>query len=151
MEAHAQSDWLCELVVGSDDARERECEFVELLVDAGAIELVCEPHDSTHAALINGPRLKTASGELLKHNGTRTVDFRCQGEELREGFTVADVKRPILSVSRFVDRGIQTFILAGKQFLRRQAVVPLLLAPVDEEPAGQAPDLPPIDEEMERE
>ena len=32
MEAHAQSGWLCELVVGSDDARVRECEFVELLV-----------------------------------------------------------------------------------------------------------------------
>ena len=26
----------------------------------------------------------------------------------------------------------------------------MLLAPVDEEPAGEAPDLPPIDEEMER-
>ena len=31
MEAHAQSGWLCELVVGSDDARVRECEFVELV------------------------------------------------------------------------------------------------------------------------
>ena len=27
----------------------------------------------------------------------------------------------------------------------------MLLAPVDEEPAGEAPDLPPLDEEMERE
>ena len=27
----------------------------------------------------------------------------------------------------------------------------MLLAPVDEEPAGEAPDLPPVDEEMERE
>ena len=172
MEAHAQSGWLCELVVGSDDARVRECEFVELLVDTGATEHVCGPHDFTHAALKNGPRpaLKTATGELLKHYGTRTVDFRCQGEELRVGFTVVDVKRPILSVSRLMDRGIETFIQAGKQFLRRfdgatveltrrgglfvlqcQAVVPMLLAPVDEEPAGEAPDLPPIDEEMERE
>ena len=40
MEAHAQSGWLCELVVGSDDARVRECEFVELLVDTGATEHV---------------------------------------------------------------------------------------------------------------
>ena len=91
-------------------------------------------------------------------------------QELRVGFTVVDVKRPILSVSRLMDRGIETFIQAGKQFLRRfdgatveltrrgglfvlqcQAVVPMLLAPVDEEPAGEAPDLPPIDEEMERE
>ena len=57
---------------------------------------------------------------------------------------------------------------AGKQFLKRfdgatveltrrggfvlqcQAVVPMLLRPVDEEPV-EAPDLPPIDEEMERE
>ena len=68
------------------------------------------------------------------------------------------------------DRGIETFIQADKQFLRRfdgatvelarrgglfvlqcQAVVPMLLVPVDEEPGEEAPDLPPIDEEMERE
>ena len=36
MEAHAQSGWLCELMVGPDDALVRECEFVELLVDTGA-------------------------------------------------------------------------------------------------------------------
>ena len=121
MEDHAQSGWLCELVVGSDDAQMREGEFVELLVDTGATEHVCGPHDFTHAALTNGPRpaLKTATGELLKHYGTRTVDFRCQGEELRVGFTVVDVKRPILSVSRLMDRGIETFIQAGKQILRR--------------------------------
>ena len=69
-----------------------------------------------------------------------------------------------------MDRGIETFVQVGKQFLRRfdgatveltrrgglfvlpcQAVVPMLLAPVDEEPAGEAPELPPVDEEMERE
>ena len=68
-----------------------------------------------------------------------------------------------------MDRGIETFIQAGKQFLqrfdgatveltrrgglfvlKRQAVVPMLLALLDEEPAGEAPDLPPVDEEMER-
>ena len=48
MEALAQSGWLCELVMGSDDARVRECEFVELLVDTGATEHVCAPHDFTH-------------------------------------------------------------------------------------------------------
>ena len=64
MEGHAQSGWLCALVVGSDDARVRECEFVELLVDTGATEHVCGPHEFTHAALKNGPRpaLKTATG-----------------------------------------------------------------------------------------
>ena len=116
------------------------------------------------------PRFKTATGELLKHYGTRTVDFRCQGEELRVGFTVVDVKRPILSVSRLMNRGIETFIQTVKQILRRfdgatvelirrgglfvvqcQAVVPMLLACVDEEPAGEALDLPPVDEEMESE
>ena len=116
------------------------------------------------------PALKTATGELLKHYGTRTADFQCQGEELRAGFTVVDVKRPIFSVSRLMDRGIETFILAGKQILRRfdsatveftrrgglfdlqcQVVAPMLLALVDEEPAGEAPDLPLVDEEMERE
>ena len=84
MEAHAQSGWLCKLVVGSDDARRRECEYVEFLVDTKAIEHVCGPHDFNHTVL-NGPRpaLKTAIGELLKHYGTRTVDFWCQGEEMQ--------------------------------------------------------------------
>ena len=121
VEDHAQSGWLCELVVASDDAQMREGEFVELLVDTGATEHVCGSHDFTHAALMNGPRpaLKTSTGELLKHYGTRTADFRCQGEKLRVGFTVVDVKRPFLSVSRLMDRGIETFIQAGQQILRR--------------------------------
>ena len=107
MEAHAQSGWLCELVVGSDDARMRESEYVEPMVDTGATEHVCGPHDFTHGALKNGPRpaLKTSTGELLlKHYGTKTVDFRCQGEELRVGFTVVDVKRAFLRVSRLMDK-----------------------------------------------
>ena len=86
------------------------------------------------------------------------------------GFTVVDVKGPILSVSRLMDRGIETFIQAGEQILCRfdgatveltrrgglfvlqcQAVVPMLLALVDEEPEGEALDFPPVDEEVERE
>ena len=69
-----------------------------------------------------------------------------------------------------MDRGIETLIRGGKQSLRRfdgatfeltrrgglfvllcQVVVPRLLALVDDEPAGDAPDLPPVDEEMQRE
>ena len=78
-----ESGWLCELVVGSDDARVRECEFVELLVDTGATEHVCGRHDSTHAALKNGPRpaLKTTTGELLKHYGTRTAGVKAKNFE----------------------------------------------------------------------
>ena len=70
MEDHAQSGWLCELVVGSDDTKNlRENEFVELLVDTGATEHVCGPQDCTHAALTSGPRpeQKIATGELLKN------------------------------------------------------------------------------------
>ena len=81
-------------------------------------------------------------------------------------FTDVDVKRPILSVSRLMDRGIGTFVQTGKQSLRRidggtvkftrrgglhvlqcQVVVPMLLA-VGDEPPGQAPDHPLVDEEM---
>ena len=56
MEDQAQSGWLCELVVGSDDVQMREGELVELLVDTGATEHVCGPHDFTLAALTNAPR-----------------------------------------------------------------------------------------------
>ena len=82
MEAHAQPGWLCELVGKSDNTKWRENELVELLVDTGATGYVCGPHDFTHAALTNGPRpaLKTATVELLKHNGTRTVDFRVKAK-----------------------------------------------------------------------
>ena len=100
MEDLTQSGLLCELVTGADDTRLREHEFVELLVDTGPTEHVCGPQGFTHAASTSGPRpaLKTVTGELLKHYGMRTVDFLCQGEEPRMGFTV--VRRPILSVSR---------------------------------------------------
>ena len=40
VEDHALSGWLCEFVVGSDDAQTREGEFVGLLVDTGATEHV---------------------------------------------------------------------------------------------------------------
>ena len=88
---------------------------------ARAVEHVCGRQDFTHAALTSGsrPALKTATGELLKHCGPRTVDFWCQGEELRVGFTVFDVKQPILSVSRLMDSGIETFIQTGKRNLLR--------------------------------
>ena len=56
MEDHAQSGWLCALVVGSDDARVKESEFVKLLVDTRATEHVCGLHDFIHAALKKGPR-----------------------------------------------------------------------------------------------
>ena len=64
METHAQLGRLCELVVGSDDARTTECEFVELLVDTGATEHVCGPHDFTHAALKNGRMSSDVSHDI---------------------------------------------------------------------------------------
>ena len=108
--------------------------------------------------------LKTATSGLRKHSSQRTVDFWCQGEELRVGFMVA-------GVSRLLDRGIESLMQVGKQSLRRAdgAVVaptrrgglcvlqcqvvfcPMLLALVDEEPAGEALGLPLVDREMERE
>ena len=172
MEGYVHSGWLCELEIGTDGSKSHEDEAIELFVDTGATEHVCGPYDFTHVALKKGPQpaLKTATGELLKHHGVRTVDFRCQGQELRVGFTVVDVKRPILSTSRLMDRGIDTLIQTGKQSLRRfdgstveltrrgglfflqcQVIVPHLLAPVVDEPAGDAVDLPPADEELERE
>ena len=69
-----------------------------------------------------------------------------------------------------MERGIEKFIQTGKQSLRRfdgatteftrcgglffvqcQVAVPMLPALVDDEPAGEAPDLFLVDEEMERE
>ena len=68
-----------------------------------------------------------------------------------------------------MNRGIATFIQTGEQSSRRldgatdeltrqrghsalqcQIDVPMLLGLVDDEPAGEAPDLPLVDEEMER-
>ena len=169
MEAHAQSGWLCELVVESADARVRECEFVELLVDTGSTEHVCVPHDFTHAALNFGPRvaLKTATGELLRHYGTRAVDLpvsrrrtssglhscRCEAT-ISECLKVDGQRHRNIHPSWQADllvRRLNSHVVVVFFVLQCQAVVPMLLALVDEEPAGEAPDLPPIDEEMERE
>ena len=78
----------------------------------------------TRFVATSGPRpaLKTRTGELLKHDGLRTVDFWCQGEELRVDFTVVDVKRPILRVSRLMDRGIETFNGATVELTRRSGL-----------------------------
>ena len=130
MEDHAQSGWLCELVVGSDDAQMREGEFVELLVGTGATEHACGPHDFKHAALTNGPRpaLKTATGEptnseCLKVDGQRHRDVQAGKQSLRrfDGATVDLTRR------------------GGLFVLQCQAVVSMLLALVYEQPAGQQP------------
>ena len=118
MEDQARSGWLYGLVTDVNDTRLRGNEFVELVVDTGAPELLRVPR----------PALKTATCELLKHYGQPTVDFWCQGDELRVSFTVINVKRPILSVV------VSSFCLR-------------LLALVDEEPAGAVPDPPHVDEE----
>ena len=60
---------------------------------------------------------------------------------------------PALQIIRQQPSGVQAFRDHDRRYNPRsqQAVVPMLLALVDEEPAGEAPDLPPVDEEMERE
>ena len=52
---------------------------------------------------------------------------------------------------RFDGATVELTRRGGLFVLHCQAVVPMLLAPVDEMPAGETPDLPPVDEEMERE
>ena len=86
--------WLCALVTDANDMRLLANELVELRVETRTTEHECGPHDFSHVELVRGPKpdLKTATGALLKHYGQRTVDFWCQGEELRVGFTVVDVK-----------------------------------------------------------
>ena len=71
IEDHAQPGWLCELVVGSDDAKLRENEFVELLVDTGAPEHVCGPQHFTHAALTCGGAVDTQRSAVTARGGGR--------------------------------------------------------------------------------
>ena len=96
-----------------NDMRLLANELVELRVETGTTEHECGPHDFSHVELVRGPKpdLKTAAGALLKHYGQRTVDFWCQGEELRVKLTVVDVKRPIMSESRL--RGTHSSNLAS--------------------------------------
>ena len=83
MEGHVQPGWLCELETGGKDST-HENEAIEILVETGATEHDCGPYDFTHVKLEKGPQpaLKTGTGAMLKHYGKRTVDFRCQGQEL---------------------------------------------------------------------
>ena len=73
MEAHAQSGWLPELVVGSDDARVRECEFVGLLVDTGATEHVRRLPVSRRrtSSGLHSCRCEATNSECLKVDGQR--------------------------------------------------------------------------------
>ena len=55
MEDHAHSRWLCAFVTDATDTQLRGNDFVELLVDTGALS-TCGPLDFTHAKLMSGPR-----------------------------------------------------------------------------------------------
>ena len=73
------------------------------MVDSGTTETVCGPTDFPDVPIQEGARMKlrTASGQELKHYGTKTVQLKTmQGEKMSITFTVVDVVRPLLSVSK---------------------------------------------------
>ena len=80
-----------------------------ILVDRGADEHVC-PTDFASATPLGptkGSMLYDAQGDVIGDHGTRTVCMRLgpEGQSVGAGFSVTNVKSPILSMVKLVNQG----------------------------------------------
>ena len=158
IEDHAHSGWLCELVVGSNDAQMRECEYVDLLEDARTTEHVCGPHDFTHATeewtTSRAQDRDWRTAETLRYEDRRLpVSRRITSSGLHRCETTnsGSLKverqrhRNIRPIGRFcADSTVLPLNSHGvvvSSFSSVKLLFPMLLPPVDEEPTGEAPDL----------
>ena len=92
---------------------------VLLLIDSGAFDHVCPKYFAEYAGLL--PRLRddclvvAATGQEVKQYGTRVVGMRTLDNCIAEiTFSVMNVTRPILSVSRLCQKGY-SLQFAGKK------------------------------------
>ena len=98
----------CGLVQSVEKFTGRDGKKVDIMVDSGTSETVCGPTDFPDSPIQEGPRMKlrTASGQELKYYGIKVVKLKTMhGEEMQITFTVVDVVRPLLSVSKVNQQG----------------------------------------------
>ena len=79
-----------------------------ILVDSGAATHVCPKDYATQFPLepleASTPQLFTATDDPVQVYGIRRVYYQCQGQRVVIPYFACDVKYPIISVSRLIDR-----------------------------------------------
>ena len=102
-----------------------------ILVDSGAATHVCPNDYATQFPLeplgASTPQLFTATDDPIKVYGIRRVYYKCQGQPVVIPYFACDVKYPIISVSRLVDRGYDLYWANTGTVLRGQRWKPFLL------------------------
>ena len=96
---------------------------VYLMVDSGAARSVCPPSHAGHVkagACKEVLDLVTASGAVIPKHGSKTVGYQLAGgQQFGVHYTVAAVKRPVLSVSSAVDQGTSWVFSPSGSFMVR--------------------------------
>ncbi len=81
-----------------------------LMIDAGAAHSVCPEAYAKHVILSksnDGISLVGANGGVIETYGKRRVGYRLKdGRGFSVDYTAAKVRRPVVSVSQAVDRGM---------------------------------------------
>ena len=84
-----------------------------ILNDSGAATHVCPKDYATQLPLeslgASTPQLFTATDDPIKVYGIRRVQYKCQGQSIVIPYFACDVKYPIISMSRLIDRGYDLY------------------------------------------
>jgi len=84
-----------------------------MLVDSGAATHVCPKDYATQFPLeplgASTPQLFTATDDPIKVSGIRRVYYKCQGQPVVIPYFACDMKYPIISDSRLVNRGYDLY------------------------------------------
>ena len=93
-----------------------------ILVDSGAATHVCPKDYATQFPLeplgASTPQLFTATDDPIQVYGNRRVYYKCQGQPVVIPYFACDVKYPIISVSRLIDRGYDLYWASTGTILR---------------------------------
>ena len=98
-------------------------EFDLVLVDSGAATNCCPPWYGSQFPTRPGERctLRAANGEKVPQHGFRRVQYYCADEsQLTVDYTVADVKKPIISVDKLVDSNHTVVFNKTKSYITRE-------------------------------
>ena len=95
-----------------------------ILIDTGAYTHVCPPTFAGHSPIAQGRgamAAMAADGRGLQVQGEKRVEFFLQnGQPIEVAFEVMNVKKPILSVSRFHEHGVGDHFTETGAYLERQ-------------------------------
>ena len=97
-----------------------------MMIDSGAARSVCPESYAKHVILSkcnDGISLVGANGGVIETYGKRRVGYRLKdGRGFSVDYTVAKVRRPVVSVSQAVDRGMSWVFSPAGSFMVRGAV-----------------------------